>query len=78
VPAVARRGKGQVFPGNERPRRFSHLEARQMFEPGTPTLEERVSSLWSGLVSQGSAECLVCAQRMRAAEPCTGCGSELS
>jgi hypothetical protein len=49
-----------------------------MFEPGAATLDERVSSLWTGLVSEGSAECPVCAQPIRAAEPCNGCGSELS
>ena len=75
--AVARQDKQRIFPGNDRPRRFSHLEARRMFEPGAPTLDERISSLWSGLVSEGTCECPVCALRMRAAEPCAGCGSEL-
>ena len=78
MPAVARQDKQRLFPSNDRPRRFSHLEARQMFEPGAATLDERVSSLWSGLVDEGTAECPVCAQRMRATEPCAGCGSELS
>jgi hypothetical protein len=49
-----------------------------MFEPGAPTLDERISSTWSGLVSDGTAECPVCSGDIHAAEPCTGCGSELS
>ena len=78
MPATAPKHRGGLLPGNDRPRRFEHLEARQMFEPGAPTLDERISSAWSGLVGRGSAECPVCAGTMRAAQPCAGCGSELS
>jgi hypothetical protein len=49
-----------------------------MFEPGASTLDERISSAWSGLVSAGTAECPVCASGIHAAKPCAGCGSELS
>jgi len=78
VPAVSPKDRQRVFPGSERPRRFQHLEARQMFEPGAPTLDERISSTWSGLVSVGTSECPVCATAIHAAQPCPGCGSELS
>ena len=49
-----------------------------MFEPGVPTLDERISSTWSGLVSQGTAACPVCDSSVHAAEACPACGSELS
>ena len=62
----------------ERPRRFGHLDARQIFGSGAPTLDERISSTWSVLVSEGAAECPVCAERLHAAGACPGCGSELS
>ncbi len=79
MPAVAPSGNSRLFPGqSERPRRFQHLEARRMFEPGAPTLDERISMTWSGLVAGGAAECPVCAGRMQAAQACTSCGSELS
>ncbi|MDX6586004.1 MAG: hypothetical protein QOI31_477 [Solirubrobacterales bacterium] len=76
--AVSPKDRQRPFPGSERPRRFQHLEARQMFEPGASTLDERISSAWSGLVSAGTAECPVCASGIHAAKPCAGCGSELS
>ena len=69
----------RALPGQpERPRRFSHLVARQLFEPGAPTLDERISSTWSQLLTDGSAQCPVCAARVEAAAACPGCGSELS
>ena len=76
--AVAPRHRQRVLRGNDRPRRFEHLEARRMFEPGASTLDERISSAWSGLVSRGTAECPVCSSPVRAAAPCESCGSELS
>lgn len=78
MPAAATKRKGQVFPGNDRPRRFEHLEARQLFEPGALTLDERISSTWSRLVASGTGECPVCSGPVRAAAPCASCGSELS
>lgn len=79
MPAVSTRARSRSFPGqSERPRRFQHLEARRMFEPGVPTLDERITATWSVLVSQGTAECPVCAGRLHAAQACLGCGSELS
>ena len=78
MPAVAPRDKLRNFPGTGRPRRFGHPQACQPFEPGAPTLDERISTTWAGLVSSGTAECPVCATRLRAAQPCSGCGSELS
>jgi hypothetical protein len=82
VPAVASDKQRQQsrFPGSERPRRFQHLEARQMFElgAGAVTLDERISTVWSALVTEGRAECPVCTGPTRAAEPCPACGSELS
>jgi len=77
MPAVIPKDR-QRFSVHDRPRRFGHLDARQMFDPGAPTLDERISSTWAGLVSSGSAECPVCASRVRAGQPCAGCGSELS
>jgi hypothetical protein len=78
MPAVAPKDKQRRFPGTGRPRRFEHLEARQMFEPGALTLDERISATWTGLVARGTAECPVCSSPMRAAQPCASCGSELS
>ena len=78
MPAAATKRKGQVFAGSDRPRRFEHLDARQLFEPGALTLDERISTTWSRLVSRGAAECPVCSGSMRAAQPCGRCGSELS
>ena len=79
MPATAHRESSRgLLIGNERPRRFGHLEARQMFEPGARTLDERISSTWSSLVSEGAAECPVCSSRMLAAHQCSACGSELS
>jgi hypothetical protein len=66
------------FPGNNRPRRFEHLELRRMPEPGVPTLDERIASTWSALVENGVSECPVCAGPVRAAARCFRCGSELS
>ena len=77
--ALAPRGKAPALPGRgERVRRFEHQTARQMFEPMSPTLDERISSTWSALVAEGSAECPVCAGQIRAAQTCERCGSELS
>ena len=78
MPAVAPKRQSQTFPGNDRPRRFEHLEARQMFEPSGLTLDERISATWFDLVNRGTAECPVCSQPSRAAEPCRSCGSELA
>jgi hypothetical protein len=78
MPAVSPKERQRLFPGSEWPRRFQHLEARQMFEPGAPTLDERISIAWSALVTKGRAECPVCTEPTRAAEPCSVCGSELS
>jgi hypothetical protein len=79
MPAIAHRDSSRGLPvRNERPRRFQHLEARQMFEPGARTLDERISSTWSTLVSEGAADCPVCSSRMLAAHQCGTCGSELS
>ena len=78
MPAAVPKDRQRERLGYERRRRFGHLEARRMFEPGAPTLDERISSTWSSLLGSGSAECPVCATRVRAAEPCSGCGSKLS
>ena len=79
MPATAPRDstRGFVAP-SDRPRRFGRLEARRMSEPGARTLDERISSTWSALVSEGVAECPVCSSRVRAAHECGSCGSELS
>ena len=72
------------FPGSERPRRFadpvnnSHRQPRHVPDPGAGTLDERISTVWSVLVTEGRAECPVCTGPARAAEPCPACGSELS
>ena len=81
MPAVASKDKQRHqsrLPGPERPRRFQHLEASQMFEPGGLTLDERITATWLALVTEGRAECPVCSGPTRAAEPCPACGSELS
>jgi hypothetical protein len=53
-------------------------EHAKLFEPGGPTLEDRVLGSWDGLVANGSVECLVCGGSMSAAGGCPDCGSELS
>jgi hypothetical protein len=79
MPATAPRESSRGYPArNARPRLFQHLEARQMSEPGARTLDERISSTWSVLVSEGTADCPVCASRIRAAQSCVTCGSELT
>jgi hypothetical protein len=80
MPAVAPKDRARrALPGqSERPRRFGHLEARQLFESGVPTLDERISATWSRLVRDGVATCPVCEGRIDAGQPCRGCGSELS
>ena len=52
--------------------------AGQLFEPGRPTLDDRVSATWRRLVDDGAAECLVCGAEAPAGRECPGCGSELS
>ena len=45
------------------------------------TLDERISRVWEGLVSTGTADCPVCRGRMErigAVGRCGNCGSELS
>jgi hypothetical protein len=50
---------------------------------GRLTLEERLSSVWEGLLAAGQAECPVCGERMERqphmpAGACAGCGTALS
>lgn len=45
------------------------------------TLEERISSVWEGLLAAGADECPVCPGRMERTGPvgcCGSCGSKLS
>jgi hypothetical protein len=53
-------------------------EAAPLFEPGRPTLDDRIADLWARLVADGTAECPVCGGEMAAGAPCASCGSELS
>ena len=48
---------------------------------GGLTLEERLTSVWEGLLAAGTAECPVCGDRMERSGPaadCHECGSKLS
>ena len=60
-------------PATERP-------APRLFEPasGGVSLEELILHTWEDLTAAGSAGCPVCGGRMRAADGCGDCGSELS
>jgi hypothetical protein len=60
-------------PATERP-------APRLFEPasGGVSLEESILRTWEDLTATGSAGCPVCGGRMRAADGCGDCGSELS
>jgi hypothetical protein len=58
-------------------------ERRPCAGGGRLTLEEKLSSVWEGLLAAGQAECPVCRGRMErpAHEPagaCSTCGSALS
>jgi len=48
------------------------------FEPGRPTLDDRITAVWTRLVDAGKAECPVCGDELHAGRACGGCGSELS
>ena len=47
-----------------------------------PTLEDRLSNVWEGLLAAGAADCPVCGAEMKRdgadAGSCGGCGSKLS
>ena len=56
-------------------------EERGCSSGGRLTLEERISSVWEGLLAAGAAECPVCRERMElagASGRCGSCGSKLS
>ncbi len=79
MPAITPRERSRVaFERDRRPRRLGSPEVRQLSQPRRPTLDERISATWSGLVENGSAECPLCNGELRAADGCTGCGSQLS
>ncbi len=79
MPAVAPRDLSRSpFERGERPRRLEGREARQLFEPGKATLDERIAMVWSGLVESGAAQCPLCHGEMRLDRGCSDCGSQLS
>ena len=53
-------------------------EAAPRSEPGRATLDDRIATLWTQLVEQGTADCPVCGTEITAGRPCGDCGSELS
>jgi hypothetical protein len=66
-------------PGLARERRaLPRRSAVRLFDPGRPTLDDRISALWDGLVDSGRADCPVCGSELLAGRECGGCGSELS
>ena len=79
MPAVAPRDRFRSSPEHdERPHRLEGRVARQLFQPGKATLDERITTVWSALIESGTAECLVCHGEVRAAHECACCGSQLS
>lgn len=70
--AEARRGAAIVEPG------ASESFGMRLFEPGGATLEDAILDRCAELAERGSAECPVCGARLRPADGCEGCGSELS
>jgi hypothetical protein len=55
--------------------------ARQRFAGSGPTLEQRISGVWEGLLKTGTADCPVCRGKMERTPGgglCTSCGSTLS
>jgi hypothetical protein len=55
--------------------------APRLFEPaaaGGVSLEDKILGAWEDLVAAASAECPVCGGRMRPADGCDSCGSELN
>lgn len=53
---------------------------RERSNGGRLTLEQRLDSVWEGLLAGGAAECPVCHGAMERSTPgrCGDCGSELS
>ena len=55
--------------------------SRQDSDGGRLTLDQRLASVWEGLLAAGAAECPLCGGSLRhkgAAARCGGCGSSLS
>jgi hypothetical protein len=84
---AAIRGAGQSRLHEDLLRRERPVPARARREErgcssgGRLTFEERISSVWEGLLAAGAAECPVCRGRMELAGPvgrCGSCGSKLS
>jgi hypothetical protein len=77
--SVAPRDRLALKPERDvRPRRFAGLETRRFSHPSGPTLDARIAQTWSTLVECGTVQCPVCEKQLQAAQPCPGCGSELS
>jgi hypothetical protein len=48
----------------------------RLFEPGGPTLEDRVLGVWEDLQAHSQADCPVCGEQDQlAADGCSVCGS---
>jgi hypothetical protein len=74
VSAVATRpARTEVGPVVGRP-------SARLFDPpgGELSLEESILGVWDELAREGEASCPVCADRIRAAQACDGCGSLLA
>jgi hypothetical protein len=52
--------------------------APRLFEPGGVSLEDVILDAWEDLTDSGDAECPVCGGRMKLAQGCEACGSEVS
>ena len=59
-------------------RALPNRTAVRLFEPGRPTLDDRITDLWERLVADGRADCPVCGTEVAAGRECGGCGSELT
>ena len=86
APAAAL-GAGQRRLHEDLPRRERPVPARARREErgcssgGRLTFEERISSVWEGLLAAGATECPVCRGRMELAAAvgrCGSCGSKIS
>jgi hypothetical protein len=65
-------------PDSRERRALPGRKAVRLFEPGRPTLDDRISALWERLVEAGRMDCPVCGTEVEAGRECNGCGAELT
>jgi hypothetical protein len=58
-------------------RSLANRSPTRLSKPGSATLDDRITGLWSRLIESGVAECPVCGEEIAAGRPCGSCGSEL-